>query len=158
MEESNIIFGIHSIVEALRQDKDIEKIILLRDSDNPKLKEIEGLAKQNTIKVSYVPIQKFRKYEQFNHQGAIAHTSKISYSDFETTVEKGFRSQRETFILTVRWYYRCKKLRSHFKNGRMYWCRCRHSTQERERSSKQRNHKNICWSSLQYLDMQSRPS
>ena len=101
MEESHVIFGIHSIVEALRQGKDIEKIILLRDSDNPKLKEIEGLAEQNTIKVSYVPIQKFKKYEQLNHQGAIAHTSKISYSDFEETVEKVLEIKEKPLFLLL---------------------------------------------------------
>jgi len=87
MEDSHIIFGIHSVAEALRQSKDLEKIILLKDSDNPKLKEIEGLAKEHTVKVSYVPIQKFRKFENLNHQGVIAYTSQISYQNFESTIE-----------------------------------------------------------------------
>lgn len=87
MEDSHIIFGIHSVIEALKQNKDIEKINLLKDSDNPKLKEVEGLAKQNTVKISYVPIQKFKKFENLNHQGVIAYTSQIAYQDFETTIE-----------------------------------------------------------------------
>jgi 23S rRNA (guanosine2251-2'-O)-methyltransferase len=87
MEDSHIIFGIHSVAEALKQNKDLEKIILLKESDNPKLKEIEGLAKEHTVKVSYVPIQKFRKFEHFNHQGVIAYTSQITYQNFESTVE-----------------------------------------------------------------------
>jgi 23S rRNA (guanosine2251-2'-O)-methyltransferase len=45
------------------------------------------LAKQQTVKVSYVPIQKFRKFEDLNHQGVIAHISQITYQDFESTVE-----------------------------------------------------------------------
>ncbi|WP_127846683.1 23S rRNA (guanosine(2251)-2'-O)-methyltransferase RlmB [Psychroflexus aestuariivivens] len=88
MEKENIIFGIHSVLEALKNDKDIEKIILLKDSNNFKLKEIEGLAKKNTVKISYVPIQKFKKFENLNHQGVIAYASQIEYQNFEQVTEK----------------------------------------------------------------------
>lgn len=101
MEDSHIIFGIHSVVEALKQNKDIEKIHLLKDSDNPKLKEIEGLAKQNTVKVSYVPIQKFKKFENQNHQGAIAHISKIAYQEFESTVEAVLETKESPLFLLL---------------------------------------------------------
>ncbi|WP_019039478.1 23S rRNA (guanosine(2251)-2'-O)-methyltransferase RlmB [Psychroflexus tropicus] len=101
MEDSHIIFGIHSVIEALKQDKDIEKINLLKDSDNPKLKEIEGLAKQSTIKVSYVPIQKFRKFESFNHQGVIAYSSQITYQNFESIVEASLESKTAPLFLLL---------------------------------------------------------
>ncbi|MFO7744368.1 MAG: 23S rRNA (guanosine(2251)-2'-O)-methyltransferase RlmB [Psychroflexus sp.] len=101
MEDSHIIFGIHSVVEALKQNKDIEKINLLKDSDNPKLKEIEGLAKQQTVKVSYVPIQKFKKFENLNHQGVIAYTSQITYQDFESTVEAVLETKDKPLFLLL---------------------------------------------------------
>ena len=101
MENSNIIYGIHSVVEALKQGKDIEKINLLRDSDNPKLKEIEGLAKQHTVKVSYVPIQKFKKFEALNHQGVIAYASQINYKKLEATVETVLESKEKPLFLLL---------------------------------------------------------
>lgn len=101
MEDSHIIFGIHSVIEALRQNKDIEKINLLKDSDNPKLKEIEGLAKQQTVKVSYVPIQKFKKFENYNHQGVIAYASQITYQDFEQTVEAVLETKETPLFLLL---------------------------------------------------------
>jgi len=101
MEDSHIIFGIHSVAEALKQNKDIEKINLLKDSDNPKLKEIEGLAKQQTVKVSYVPIQKFKKFENSNHQGVIAYTSQITYQDFESTVEAILETKEKPLFLLL---------------------------------------------------------
>jgi 23S rRNA (guanosine2251-2'-O)-methyltransferase len=101
MEDSNIIFGVHSVVEALKQNKDIEKINLLKSSDNPKLKEIEGLAKEKTVKISYVPIQKFRKFEHLNHQGVIAYTSQISYKNFESTVEEILEHKENPLFLLL---------------------------------------------------------
>ena len=101
MEDSHIIFGIHSVIEALKQNKDIEKINLLKDSDNPKLKEVEGLAKQNTVKISYVPIQKFKKFENLNHQGVIAYTSQIAYQDFETTIEAVLETKENPLFLLL---------------------------------------------------------
>ncbi|MFN2260831.1 MAG: 23S rRNA (guanosine(2251)-2'-O)-methyltransferase RlmB [Psychroflexus sp.] len=101
MEKENIIFGIHSVVEALKNQKDIEKIILLKDSNNFKLKEIEGLAKKNTIKVSYVPIQKFKKFENLNHQGVIAYASQIEYKNFEETAEKVLSEKEKPVFLLL---------------------------------------------------------
>ncbi len=101
MEDSHIIYGIHSVLEALKQNKDIEKINLLKGSDNPKLKEVEGLAKQQTVKVSYVPIQKFKKFENVNHQGVVAFSSQIAYQDFESTVEAVLVSKESPLFLLL---------------------------------------------------------
>lgn len=101
MEDSHIIFGVHSVVEALKQNKDIEKINLLKGSDNPKLKEIEGLAKEKTVKISYVPIQKFKKFDHLNHQGVIAYSSQIAYQEFESTVEAVLASKEKPLFLLL---------------------------------------------------------
>ena len=101
MEDSHIIYGIHSVLEALKQNKDIEKINLLKGSDNPKLKEVEGLAKQQTVKVSYVPIQKFKKFENVNHQGVVAFSSQVAYQDFESTVEAVLVSKESPLFLLL---------------------------------------------------------
>lgn len=86
MENNEIIFGVHSVKEALDEGIDIDKI-QINTASKSKLNDIIAVAKKLNIKISFVPHQKFKKYEHLNHQGIIAFGSAITYKDLEETVE-----------------------------------------------------------------------
>lgn len=95
----NIIYGIHSVQEALNEKKDIDKILINMNLKN-KFNDIASNARQENIKVSYVPVQKFKKYDHLNHQGIIAEISDIAYADFEETIENALaHEEASTFLL-----------------------------------------------------------
>lgn len=98
MEKQNIIFGVHPVLEALKADTTIDKIIIQKGSEH--YQEVLNLANQENIKVSFVPHQKFRKYQSKNHQGIVAFTSPIDFADFEQTIEVSLENNKEsTFLL-----------------------------------------------------------
>lgn len=95
----NIIFGNHSVQEALNEKKDIDKILINMNLKN-KFNDLASQARKDNVKISYVPVQKFKKYDHLNHQGIIAEISDINYADFEETVEKALeKDEPATFLL-----------------------------------------------------------
>jgi len=99
MQNSHIIFGIHPVLEALKSQKPIDRIQVLKDSENTH--EVINLAHQLHIKVSFVPHQKFRKYQSKNHQGVVAFMSPIAFVDFETTVENALANSKKAIFLLL---------------------------------------------------------
>ncbi|GGE05589.1 23S rRNA (guanosine(2251)-2'-O)-methyltransferase RlmB [Psychroflexus salis] len=87
MEKEEIIYGAHSVIEALKNEKAIEKILLNKGQRNEFYEEINQLAKKQQVKISFVPQVKFKKYEHLNHQEIIAFVSPIEFLDFEKTIE-----------------------------------------------------------------------
>jgi 23S rRNA (guanosine2251-2'-O)-methyltransferase len=98
MQNDNIIFGVHPILEALKSDNTIDKILIQKGNEH--YQEILNLANDQQVKVSFVPHQKFRKYQSKNHQGVIAYLSPIEFADFESTVEESLKlNDKATFLL-----------------------------------------------------------
>ena len=79
MKESQLIYGIRPVVEALRSGKEIEKIFLQSTLQGSLLQELkEGIAKRKTV-VQYVPVEKLNRLTRNNHQGVVAVISLIEY-------------------------------------------------------------------------------
>lgn len=94
------IYGIHSTLEALRAEQNIEKIFLQKALNSEAFKEISTLAREQNIAVSYVPIQKLNRLSQENHQGCIAKISPITYQSLEEMVEQAFaKTQTPLFLI-----------------------------------------------------------
>ena len=91
-EFEDIIFGIHSVTEALNSGKTIDKVFLQQNGGFG-LNELEKLLKKNKVNLSYVPIQKLNRLTTKNHQGVVAFISPVEFHDFENlvveTIEKG---------------------------------------------------------------------
>jgi 23S rRNA (guanosine2251-2'-O)-methyltransferase len=76
--EINEIFGSRAIIEAISAETQIEKIFILKDTENELSKELFTLIKKYKIAFQYVPIQKFRKFEDKNHQGVFARIALVN--------------------------------------------------------------------------------
>lgn len=85
---NNHIFGIHSIVEALRAETQIEKIYILKTTPNDRLNELRNLAMKNQVPLQYVPIEKLQTLAfRGNHQGAVATISTMFYQSLEDIIK-----------------------------------------------------------------------
>ena len=80
MKENEMIFGIRAIIEAIKSDKQIDKIILKNDMQSELAKELFNAIKGfSHIQVQRVPIERLNRYTHKNHQGAIAFVSQTTY-------------------------------------------------------------------------------
>ncbi len=80
MKENEMIFGIRAIIEAIRSDKQIDKIILKNDLQSELAKELFAeLKSMPNVQVQRVPGERLNRYTRKNHQGAIAFISQTTY-------------------------------------------------------------------------------
>lgn len=95
------IYGIRSIIEAIESSKEITRVYLLNTSGGSNLfKSLIRLLEEKKIKFSFVPKEKFRKYQDKNHQGAVAILSPVSILSIDELISKTFSDKKPlTYLL-----------------------------------------------------------
>ena len=102
MEKEIEIYGIRGIIEAIESSKEISKVYLLK-SDSPQsslFRSLVILLDRKNIKSSFVPKEKFKKYSDKNHQGAVAVLSPVSLLSIEDLISSTFDEKTpKTYLL-----------------------------------------------------------
>ncbi|MDO5760911.1 MAG: 23S rRNA (guanosine(2251)-2'-O)-methyltransferase RlmB [Bacteroidota bacterium] len=104
MAKENIIYGFRPILEAIRQGKDIEKLLIQENINNESIRNIKQEIKScgQNIKIQYVPVEKLNSLVRTeNHQGIIAVTSLVEYSDIIEVVESALEREEKVFIIAL---------------------------------------------------------
>ncbi|MCJ8164023.1 23S rRNA (guanosine(2251)-2'-O)-methyltransferase RlmB [Pontibacter sp. E15-1] len=99
--KTEMIFGMHPILEALTAGKELERIFLLRGAKSPATEELLQLAKDLEVPVVTVPLEKLNKLTRKNHQGAVALISPISYVPLAETVTALFEQGKNPLLLIL---------------------------------------------------------
>lgn len=83
MQEERVleVFGIRAVIEAIVSEKEIDKVLIKRDSDSVQHEEIRQMCREKKIVVQEVPQEKLSRMTRGNHQGVIAVLSPIEYAD-----------------------------------------------------------------------------
>ena len=97
--KTNEIFGSRAIIEAINSDTEIEKIYILKDAENDLSKELFALIKKERIAFQYVPIQKFNKFSDRNHQGVFAKIALVKTVTIEELTESLVIDDNPTLLL-----------------------------------------------------------
>lgn len=95
------IYGIRSIIEAIESSKEITRVYLLSSSGGSSLfRSLIKLLEEKNIKFSFVPKEKFRKYQDKNHQGAVAILSPVSILSIDELISQTFSDKKTlTYLL-----------------------------------------------------------
>ena len=96
-----MIYGCHAILEALRDAKPIDQILIKKQSDNEQIREIIYLAKKQNVTIKSVPVEKLNKITRKAHQGIIAFMSPIEFQDLEQIVPTIFEQGKNPFIIIL---------------------------------------------------------
>ena len=89
MATDQIIFGIHSVKEAIKkQAQSIDKILILDGKNNRRLAEIKDLALKADLTVLELSRQDLDKNAKGAHQGVIAHLGALDFSDDHVMTEQ----------------------------------------------------------------------
>ncbi|MGB0974287.1 MAG: 23S rRNA (guanosine(2251)-2'-O)-methyltransferase RlmB [Flavobacteriaceae bacterium] len=97
--KTNEIFGSRAIIEAINSDTEIEKVYILKDAENHLSKELFSLIKTHRIAYQYVPIQKFNKFSDKNHQGVFAKIALIKTVSIEELTDNLKLENNPTLLL-----------------------------------------------------------
>ncbi len=99
--EKDFIFGTRAVMEALKAQKEIDKILVNKDLNNDLIKELLGLAKVEGIPVVRVPEAKLNRTTRKNHQGVVAHISAIAYASLDNVIEECFSKGVSPLVMVL---------------------------------------------------------
>ncbi|MEK3643449.1 23S rRNA (guanosine(2251)-2'-O)-methyltransferase RlmB [Aeribacillus sp. FSL M8-0235] len=77
------IYGKNSVIEALKSNRDINKVFIAENSYTKQAQQIIMLAKNKGVAVQFVPKKKLDQIVSGSHQGVIAQVAAYKYTDFE---------------------------------------------------------------------------
>jgi 23S rRNA (guanosine2251-2'-O)-methyltransferase len=97
---SNLIYGHHPVVEAVRSGKAVEKIFFQQGVRGELEKEIRHLAREFNIPLQVVPKEKLNKMTNGNHQGVSAYLALVAFLSIEDVLPFVYE-QGETPLLLM---------------------------------------------------------
>lgn len=97
----NYIFGIRAVIEAVKANKQIDKVLVKSNLQGEIISELMVELKSNKIQFQYVPIEKLHKITTQNHQGVIALVSPVEYYNLEDVVINTFEAGKTPFIIIL---------------------------------------------------------
>jgi 23S rRNA (guanosine2251-2'-O)-methyltransferase len=102
MKADNLIFGIQPILEALRSEKNFDRIVIQREiAHNDQFNEILSLAKERDVVISKVPLERINRITRKNHQGIAAFISLVPYAQVEVVLPGIYEQGQEPLILVL---------------------------------------------------------
>ncbi len=97
-DKDELVFGVQPVLESLKSEKDIDKILIQREFGHP---EVELLARQRGIQVQRVPIEKLNRITTKNHQGVLAFVSAINYAQISNVVSDAYERGEVPLLLVL---------------------------------------------------------
>jgi 23S rRNA (guanosine2251-2'-O)-methyltransferase len=101
-ENTDLIFGIHPIREALRSKASIDRILVQQELKSRIFKDFgDAWNPDHLIPVQKVPREALNNITKENHQGVVAFLSPVEYASIEAVTLKLFEEEKEPLILML---------------------------------------------------------
>jgi len=95
------IYGRNPVMEALRSEREMEKIVVAKGAEGS-IKKIVGMAKDKGIPIHYADNPSLDRMSDGNvHQGVIAYVSAYGYVDVEDILENAKKKGEDPFIVIL---------------------------------------------------------
>lgn len=100
-KNTHLIFGYHSLSEAINAGKEINKVFLRKGIKSEQFVGLFQKIRESGIPYQYVPVEKLNSLVKGNHQGVVASLSLIEYKNLEEIIQRTFESGRDPFIVIL---------------------------------------------------------
>lgn len=101
MKETTTIFGIRAVIEALQNNKTIDKIFIQKGLSGHLFQELQQHLKQDSYNISYVPVEKLNRLAKGNHQGVVAKISPVEFANLEEVVSQTLEKKTSPLFLLL---------------------------------------------------------
>ena len=96
----NIVFGRNAVMELLKGERDIDKLLVLKNSE--RTGDLISLAKKKRVIIQQVEKQRLDELtEKGNHQGVAAFVSEIKYAEVSEILELARSKNEPPFVLIL---------------------------------------------------------
>jgi 23S rRNA (guanosine2251-2'-O)-methyltransferase len=100
-EPEDVIFGVRSVIEAIKADREINRIVIQKGMNKELFMELKEVLQGKDFNLQFVPIEKLNKVTTANHQGVIAYVSPIEYAIIEDFVDQLIEKGEKPSILVL---------------------------------------------------------
>lgn len=100
-DPEDIIYGIRAVIEAVKNEVEINKILIQKGIDKDLFEELRTILTGKDYQLQFVPIEKLAKITAKNHQGVIAFTSPVEYKNIEVLCDQWLAEGKEPCILVL---------------------------------------------------------
>ncbi len=100
-EDKMLLFGTRAVIEAIKSDKEIDKLYLQTSLNNELSRELMMLIKEQNIPFQYVPVEKLNRLTGKNHQGVVGYLSELSYQKIEDILPFLFEQGKVPLLLVL---------------------------------------------------------
>ncbi len=97
----DFLFGIRAVIEAIRSDKEIDKILIKKGLQGELIAELLEEVKALQIPVQYVPIERINRVTRKNHQGVVAFISPVSFHNPEDVIPILYEDGKTPLIMVL---------------------------------------------------------
>ncbi|WP_453992469.1 23S rRNA (guanosine(2251)-2'-O)-methyltransferase RlmB [Bacillus nitroreducens] len=98
---SDFIIGKNPVIEALKSERDINKIWIAEGSNRGQMNQITSLAKEGNVLVQFVPKKKIDQMVEGNHQGVVAQVAAYEYAQVDDIFEAAIKRNEAPFIILL---------------------------------------------------------
>ncbi|MEK5440223.1 23S rRNA (guanosine(2251)-2'-O)-methyltransferase RlmB [Fredinandcohnia sp. FSL W7-1320] len=98
---SDYIIGKNPVIEALKSERDINKIWIAEGSNRGQMNQITSLAKEGNVLVQFVPKKKIDQMFEGNHQGVVAQVAAYEYAEVDDILTAAEKRNEAPFIILL---------------------------------------------------------
>ncbi|MEH7252151.1 MULTISPECIES: 23S rRNA (guanosine(2251)-2'-O)-methyltransferase RlmB [Bacillaceae] len=100
-ENNDYIIGKNPVMEALRSERDINKILIAESSQRGQMQQLIQLAKESNVIVQFVPKKKIDQISDENHQGVLAYVAAYQYAEIDDLFAAAEKKNEPPFFLLL---------------------------------------------------------
>jgi 23S rRNA (guanosine2251-2'-O)-methyltransferase len=100
-QDIEYIIGKNPVIEALKSNRDINKILIAEGSQRGQMQQITQLAKEGGVLVQLVPKKKLDQITDGNHQGVLAYVAAYQYAELDDLFAAAEKSGEPPFFLLL---------------------------------------------------------
>jgi 23S rRNA (guanosine2251-2'-O)-methyltransferase len=100
-ENKDYIIGKNPVMEALRSERDINKILIAESSQRGQMQPLIQLAKEANVIVQFVPKKKIDQISDENHQGVLAYVAAYQYAEIDDLFAAADKKNEPPFFLLL---------------------------------------------------------
>jgi len=101
MKESDYIFGLRPVIEAIRAGKQIDRLLIKQGLQGALYHELMSDVKKHNISFQIVPLERIELVTRKSHQGVLAWLSVIEYQHIENLLPSIFEKGEDPLILVL---------------------------------------------------------
>ena len=101
MSKEEYIFGTRAVIEAIKNGRTIDRILIKKGLKNELYQELFNLIKQTDIPFQFVPVEKINRITRKNHQGILAFLSPVEFHRLENILPGIYETGQDPFLLIL---------------------------------------------------------